>query len=210
MAMILPLRPPFSSLLRLRPFPLVTTSLQLARPLSKTQLPARPKPPPDSEIEESFLKGSGPGGQKINKTNSAVQLKHIPTGIVVKSQATRSRSQNRKIARDLLALKLDELQNGDQSRTAIVGDHKKKKAASKAKKSARKYKKLAEEKAAASAAAAGGLTSGEEGTQPQVLEVRQDIEEDDWDPEEQEEDEENHIPGDAKIPQRDNFRDGDV
>ena len=34
----------------------------------------------DSEIEESFLKGSGPGGQKINKTSSAVQLKHLPTG----------------------------------------------------------------------------------------------------------------------------------
>lgn len=142
-----------------------------------------------------------------NKTNSAVQLKHIPTGIVVKSQATRSRSQNRKIARDLLALKLDELQNGDQSRTAIVGDHKKKKAASKAKKSARKYKKLAEEKAAAAAA---GLSSGEEGTQPRVLEEQRDNEEDDWDPEEQEGDEKDQVPRDEKIPQRDNFRVRDV
>ncbi|KAL7903481.1 RF-1 domain-containing protein [Trichoderma sp. SZMC 28014] len=107
-------------------------------------LPPRPKPPPDSEIEESYLKGSGPGGQKINKTNSAVQLKHIPTGIVVKSQATRSRSQNRKLAREILAQKVDEFVNGDQSRSAIVGAIKKKKADSAAKKSRRKYRRLEE------------------------------------------------------------------
>ncbi|KAM0506669.1 hypothetical protein ACHAPB_003030 [Verticillium nonalfalfae] len=108
----------------------------------KEQMPQRPKPPPDSDIEESYLKGSGPGGQKINKTNSAVQLKHIPTGIVIKSQATRSRSQNRKIARQLLAERLDDLENGDQSRNAIVAEAKRKKAASAAKKSKRKYRKL--------------------------------------------------------------------
>ncbi|ETR99992.1 hypothetical protein M419DRAFT_44764, partial [Trichoderma reesei RUT C-30] len=107
-------------------------------------LPPRPKPPPDSEIEESYLKGSGPGGQKINKTNSAVQLKHIPTGIVVKSQATRSRSQNRKLAREILAQRIDELTNGDHSRSAIVGAVKKKRADSAAKKSRRKYRLLEE------------------------------------------------------------------
>ena len=82
-----------------------------------------------------------------NKTASAVQLKHIPTGIVVKSQATRSREQNRKIARELLAAKLDILANGDQSRTAIVGSVKKKRADSAAKKARRKYRKLEEERA---------------------------------------------------------------
>ncbi|KAL6910850.1 RF-1 domain-containing protein [Trichoderma evansii] len=117
-------------------------------------LPPRPKPPPDSEIEESYLKGSGPGGQKINKTNSAVQLKHIPTGIVVKSQATRSRSQNRKLAREILAQKVDEFINGDQSRSAIVGAIKKKKADSAAKKSRRKYRRLEEEEDNAEVAAA--------------------------------------------------------
>ncbi|EHK27261.1 uncharacterized protein TRIVIDRAFT_63025 [Trichoderma virens Gv29-8] len=120
--------------------------------LSKS-LPPRPKPPPDSEIEESYLKGSGPGGQKINKTNSAVQLKHIPTGIVVKSQATRSRSQNRKLAREILAQRVDEFINGDQSRSAVVGAIKKKKADSASKKSRRKYRLLEEEKAGAEAAA---------------------------------------------------------
>ncbi|PHH53772.1 putative peptide chain release factor-like protein, mitochondrial [Ceratocystis fimbriata CBS 114723] len=107
-----------------------------------TQLPPRPKPPPESEIEESFLKGSGPGGQKINKTSSAVQLKHIPTGIVVKSQATRSRTQNRNIARELLAQRLDELYKGENSRTNIVAEIKKKKQQSAAKKSRRKYRAL--------------------------------------------------------------------
>ncbi|RCI08190.1 hypothetical protein L249_6285 [Ophiocordyceps polyrhachis-furcata BCC 54312] len=114
------------------------------RPKS-TLLPPRPKPPPDSEIEESYLRGSGPGGQKINKTSSAVQLIHIPTGLVVKSQATRSRSQNRTIARRLLAEKIDNLRNGDESRAAIVGLQKKKRADSAAKKSRRKHRKLQEQ-----------------------------------------------------------------
>ncbi|PHH79049.1 hypothetical protein CDD82_2698 [Ophiocordyceps australis] len=130
--------------------PHIATPLRLFTvysPLAKN-LPPRPKPPPESEIEEQFLKGSGPGGQKINKTSSAVQLKHVPTGIVVKSQATRSRDQNRKHARQLLANEIDKLLNGDQSRSAIVGQVKKKKADSAAKKSRRKYKKLAEEKQA--------------------------------------------------------------
>ncbi|KAH7264121.1 hypothetical protein FSOLCH5_010362 [Fusarium solani] len=149
----------FSTLLRplrlgaaLSPFgsPVRTFTIKSAQ-LAKA-LPPRPKPPPESEIEESYVKGSGPGGQKINKTNSAVQLKHIPTGIVVKSQATRSRDQNRKHARELLAQRVDEFHNGDQSRSAIVGKVKKKKADSASKKSRRKYKKLEEEKAAVAAA----------------------------------------------------------
>ncbi|PHH88783.1 hypothetical protein CDD83_7063 [Cordyceps sp. RAO-2017] len=117
----------------------------------KGALPPRPKPPPESEIEESYLRGSGPGGQKINKTSSAVQLKHIPTGIVVKSQATRSRSQNRTHAREILARRLDDLLHGQQSRSAVVGQVKKKRADSAAKKSRRKYRKLDEDKAAAAA-----------------------------------------------------------
>ncbi|KAK4175730.1 RF-1 domain-containing protein [Triangularia setosa] len=132
-------------------------------------MPSRPKPPPESELEESFLKGSGPGGQKINKTNSAVQLKHLPTNIVIKCQATRSRSQNRKIARDILAERLDELYNGTQSRTAVVGSVKKKRADSAAKKARRKHRKLAEEKAKAA-----GVT----GTTPTTEEVQEDEEDD--------------------------------
>ncbi|EPE04236.1 peptidyl-trna hydrolase domain-containing protein [Ophiostoma piceae UAMH 11346] len=107
------------------------------------QMPSRPKPPPEDEIDEMFVKGTGPGGQKINKTNSAVQLRHIPTGIVVKSQATRSRSENRAIARGLLAARLDEIRNPDTCRTAALVASKLKKRANATKKARRKYKKLA-------------------------------------------------------------------
>ncbi|KAF4992937.1 hypothetical protein FDECE_13570 [Fusarium decemcellulare] len=130
---------------RFSPFaPSIRTFANTSTPRAKA-LPPRPKPPPESEIEESYVKGSGPGGQKI--------LKHIPTGIVVKSQATRSRDQNRKHARELVAQRIDELRNGGLSRSAIVGQVKKKKADSASKKSRRKYKKLEEEKAAAAVAA---------------------------------------------------------
>lgn len=55
------------------------------------------------DIEETFVRGSGSGGQKINKTSSAVHLKHHPTGIEVKCQKFRDRPMNRIIAlRDLL------------------------------------------------------------------------------------------------------------
>ena len=93
-----------------------TTTSYLSRPL-----PPRPPLLPASEIESSALKGSGPGGQKINKSNTAIQLKHLPTGIVVKSQATRSRSQNMKIAQRLLADEVDVHLNGENSRKVIVG-----------------------------------------------------------------------------------------
>ncbi|TVY55340.1 putative peptide chain release factor-like protein [Lachnellula suecica] len=111
------------------------------------KMPDRPKPPPEDDFTEVFLKGSGPGGQKINKTSAAVQLKHIPTGLVLKVQEHRSRSQNRKLARQLLAEKLDVMERGDQSRKAVIGEIKKKKKSSATKKSKRKYKRLEENKA---------------------------------------------------------------
>ncbi|KAF2097444.1 hypothetical protein NA57DRAFT_58031 [Rhizodiscina lignyota] len=122
-----------------------------SRWLTQTHRPAaKPLPPriqvQDEDIEENFLKGTGPGGQKINKTNSAVQLKHLPSGLVVKCQETRSRSQNRKIARRILGERLEEIEKGDQSRTALKRQAAAKKKASKAKKSRRKYRKLDEEK----------------------------------------------------------------
>ncbi len=60
----------------------------------------------DSEIEMEFLRSSGPGGQHVNKTSSAVRLRHIPTGITVLCQSERSQHKNRAIARKLLAAKL--------------------------------------------------------------------------------------------------------
>lgn len=110
----------------------------------------KPLPPrrviTEGEITESFLRGTGPGGQKINKTSSAVQLKHLPTGIVVKCQGTRSREQNRKDARRLLGEKLEEIEKGDQSRTATKAERARIKKASASKKTKRKYRKLDEGK----------------------------------------------------------------
>ncbi|PGH17248.1 hypothetical protein AJ80_04890 [Polytolypa hystricis UAMH7299] len=109
------------------------------------QMPPRPKLD-ESDVIGSYLKGSGPGGQKINKTNSAVQLIHKPTNTVVKCQATRSQSQNKKIAMRILAEKLELLEKGEESRVAVVQNTKAKRKASKAKKSKRKYRALEAEK----------------------------------------------------------------
>jgi protein subunit release factor B len=81
-----------------------------------------------------------------NKTNSAVQITHLPTGIVVKSQATRSRSQNHKIAKQILAEKIELLQKGDESRAAKKIEVKSKRKASATKKSKRKYRALEDAK----------------------------------------------------------------
>ncbi|MCJ1418242.1 hypothetical protein MMC32_004589 [Xylographa parallela] len=125
-------------------------------PLSKARPPPPPPPTvPEDTLTEAFLRGSGPGGQKINKTSSAVQLKHLPTGIVVKSQATRSQSQNRKIARTMLAQKLEFLEKGPESRVALKGERARKKKASSGKKTRRKYRAL-EEKVREGDEATGG------------------------------------------------------
>lgn len=69
----------------------------------------------DEDLEEQFVKGSGPGGQATNKTSNCVVLKHIPTGIVVKCHQTRSVTQNRKLARDILREKLEVEYKGEES-----------------------------------------------------------------------------------------------
>jgi peptide chain release factor len=60
-----------------------------------------------SDVEERFIRGSGPGGQKINKTSSTVWLLHRPTGIVARSQAERSQAANRERAWRALCDKLE-------------------------------------------------------------------------------------------------------
>ncbi|CAI7568800.1 unnamed protein product [Penicillium discolor] len=120
-----------------------------ARLFSQTPIvPAKPLPPRlkinDADISISYLKGTGPGGQKINKTNSAVQIIHKPSGVVIKCQATRSQSQNAKIARSLLADRVEAQEKGDKSRVAIKAAAAKKKKASKLKKTRRKYRELGE------------------------------------------------------------------
>lgn len=69
----------------------------------------------EKDIEECFISGSGPGGQSVNKAVNCCQIKHKPTGLVIKVHQFRSLEQNRKIARELLAQKLDNLYNGENS-----------------------------------------------------------------------------------------------
>jgi peptide chain release factor len=65
------------------------------------------------DVVEQFIRASGPGGQKVNKTSSAVYLKHRPSGIEVKAQKDRSQAINRFLAWRLLADRLEALQSGE-------------------------------------------------------------------------------------------------
>ena len=66
----------------------------------------------ESDFEESFIRSSGPGGQKVNKTSSCGYLVHTPTGLTVKCQRERSQSLNRHLARRLLLDKIELQQKG--------------------------------------------------------------------------------------------------
>jgi protein subunit release factor B len=67
------------------------------------------------DLLEKFVRGSGAGGQKINKTSNCVFLKHEPTGIVIKCQMERSREMNRFLARRELCDQFDAIANGKAS-----------------------------------------------------------------------------------------------
>ena len=57
----------------------------------------------EDDLEESFILGGGPGGQKTNMTSSVVRLSHEPSGVAVKVGESRSREDNRWLARRMLA-----------------------------------------------------------------------------------------------------------
>ncbi|MEE9911449.1 MAG: peptide chain release factor-like protein [Deltaproteobacteria bacterium] len=66
----------------------------------------------EGDFDESFIRSSGPGGQKVNKTSSCVHLLHKPTGLFVKCQRERSQALNRHLARRLLLDKIERQQKG--------------------------------------------------------------------------------------------------
>jgi len=69
----------------------------------------------EDDIDESFVRSSGPGGQNVNKVSSCVVLVHRPTGVTVRCQRERSQALNRYLARDLMADKIEERILGDAS-----------------------------------------------------------------------------------------------
>lgn len=97
----------------------------------------------EDDLDEQFVKGSGPGGQAVNKTNNCVLLLHKPTGIVVKCHQSRLQEENRKLARKILITKLDNFLNGEVSIEAQETAIQKKKSDEKT----RRQRKLAELKA---------------------------------------------------------------
>ena len=61
----------------------------------------------EADIAEKFIRSGGPGGQNVNKTSTAVYLKHIPTGTEVKCNKTRSQALNRYYARKIMLGKIE-------------------------------------------------------------------------------------------------------
>ncbi len=97
----------------------------------------------EDDLVEKFIAGSGPGGQKINKTASCVYLKHLPSGLEVKCQKERSRELNRYRARVLICDKVAEILF--QEKTKKVQEREKKRR-QKQRRSRRTKQKMIEQK----------------------------------------------------------------
>jgi len=74
------------------------------------------------DLEETFVRSSGPGGQHVNKTSTCVRLLHRPTGLSVKVQCSRSQGLNRFLARRLLADRVEQQLGGATSTHAQQRD----------------------------------------------------------------------------------------
>jgi len=77
----------------------------------------------EKDLEERFVRSSGPGGQKTNRTATCIYLEHLPTGIQVKMQQARSQALNRYYARKRLCELIEAQELGDQSPTAKKREH---------------------------------------------------------------------------------------
>jgi protein subunit release factor B len=76
----------------------------------------------EADIEEKYIRSSGPGGQNVNKTASCVYLKHIRSGLEVKMQRERSQGLNRYYARKRLCELVEEEKMGPASPAALKAE----------------------------------------------------------------------------------------
>lgn len=70
----------------------------------------------EADLEESFVRSAGAGGQNVNKVSTCVVLRHLPSGIEVRCQRERSQALNRFLARRSLADRLEALRHGEADR----------------------------------------------------------------------------------------------
>lgn len=66
----------------------------------------------EADLKETFVRSSGPGGQKTNKSATCVLILHVPTGVQVKCQEDRSQAMNRFLARRILADRIEAFKTG--------------------------------------------------------------------------------------------------
>ena len=97
----------------------------------------------EEDLEETFILGGGPGGQKTNKTSSVVRLFHAPSGIQVRCGENRSREINRWLARRALAEKILEREQG---RKTALQQEREKKRRQKRRRSRRQKQKMLDDK----------------------------------------------------------------
>ncbi|GAA6056315.1 hypothetical protein JCM3770_000665, partial [Rhodotorula araucariae] len=141
-----------------------------ARPKGKAKTPPKPRKRKElpelreEDLDESFVRGSGPGGQATNKTSNACSLVHLPTGLRVHCHETRSRETNRRLARRILREKIDQLLSppGESARELEAARERQKKEA-KRRKARRKVEEKREEKKGARRGAGEGGDEGPEG-----------------------------------------------
>lgn len=92
----------------------------------------------EKDFEEKFIRASGRGGQKLNKTSSSVYLKHIPTGLEIKCMKERSQSVNRFLARRDLLGRIEAL-SGKKTKADVKLDKIRKQKAKRRKRTKEKY-----------------------------------------------------------------------
>ena len=97
----------------------------------------------EEDLEETFILGGGPGGQKTNKTSNVVRLFHQPSGLQIRCGENRSREINRWLARRMLAEKILEIEQG---RKTAIQQEREKKRRQKRRRSRRQKQKMLDDK----------------------------------------------------------------